>query len=370
VAIDFEAEGLLDGVDGEEERRARLDLLRDLEGKGFGLDDLRSAVAEGRLPLLPVEHAFDSAAPRYTLAEVAERSGLGAERFQALNRAIGLARPAADERAFTEADVEAAENARLALEAGLPEDALLEITRVTSRSAAAVASSAFTSVGEAFAQPGDTELDLGLRYAEATRALTPILAKSIERMVLVHMRELARQAAVTEEQLATGRLPDTQEISVCFADLVGFTRLGEQMQPDEIGAVGERLGELAGDVAEPPVRLVKTIGDAAMLVSLESRALVDAALDLVDRAEREGEGFPDLRAGIARGPGLTRAGDWYGRPVNLASRITSFARARSVVGTAELRDAVDGDYSWSFAGRRRFKGVKGEVPLYRIRRST
>ena len=59
---------------------------------------------------------------------------------------------------------------------------MLEITRVTSRSAAAVAAAAFGSVGEAFAAAGDTERDLGLRYAEATSALAPLLAESIERM--------------------------------------------------------------------------------------------------------------------------------------------------------------------------------------------
>ena len=54
-------------------------------------------------------------------------------------------------------------------------------------------------------------------------------------------------------------------------------------------------------MAEPPVRLVKTIGDAAMLVSTEAEAMVEAALRLVEAAEEEGEEFPRLRAGIARG---------------------------------------------------------------------
>ena len=52
------------------------------------------------------------------------------------------------------------------------------------------------------------------------------------------------------------------------------------------------------------------------------------ALDLVDAADAEGEDFPQLRVGMASGPALSRAGDWYGRPVNLASRVTAIARAR------------------------------------------
>jgi adenylate cyclase len=369
VGTDFEAEGLLEGVEGADTRRARLELLRELEEKGFALEDLRAAVQEGRLPLLAVEHALEGSVPHYTIAELAEKAGLTVEQMRAVNRAVGLARPDPDERVFTDADVVGARNARLAMEAGLPEADLLEITRVTSRSAAAVAAAAFRSVGEAFTQAGDTERDLGLRYAEATSALAPLLAQSIEQMLVIHLRELARQTAVTEEQLATGRLPGEQAISVCFADLVGFTKLGERLLPEEIGALAERLGELAVELAGPPVRLVKTIGDAVMLVSREPDPLVDAALDLVEAAETEGGNFPELRAGVARGPGLARGGDWYGRPVNLASRITGVARPSSVLASEELKDSVERDYAWSFAGKRRLKGVRGEVGLFRVRRA-
>src|SRR5206468_4871250 len=131
-----------------------------------------------------------------------------------------------------------------------------------------------------------------------------------------------------------------------------------------------RLGVLASGVADPPVRLVKMIGDAAMLVSPDQDALLDAALQLVRNAESEGAGFPPLRAGLATGPALARAGDWYGRPVNLASRITGRARPGSVLVTAEVRDAASaGEISYSFAGEKRIKGVRDPIPLFRVRRS-
>ena len=104
-------------------------------------------------------------------------------------------------------------------------------------------------------------------------------------------------------------MPGAQEITVGFADLVGFTKLGESLPAAELGAVAKRLEEMAADVAEPPVRLVKTIGDAAMLVSPDTDALLGAALALVDAAEDEGEGFPLLKAGVARGEAIARAGD-------------------------------------------------------------
>jgi adenylate cyclase len=70
---------------------------------------------------------------------------------------------------------------------------------------------------------------------------------------------------------------------------------------------------------------------------------------------------------VASGEALQRAGDYYGRPVNLASRLTSFARRGSVVASKKVHDAVPDDYAWSFAGTRRFKGVGDDVPVYRVR---
>jgi adenylate cyclase len=112
---------------------------------------------------------------------------------------------------------------------------------------------------------------------------------------------------------------------------------------------------------------VKMIGDAAMLVSPDTDALLDAALALVAAAEAEGEGFPQLRAGVAHGPAVPRAGDWYGRPVNLASRITAIARPGSVLASEEVHDAAANGYRWSFAGSRRLRGIGHEVRLFRVR---
>jgi adenylate cyclase len=149
--------------------------------------------------------------------------------------------------------------------------------------------------------------------------------------------------------------------------MVGFTKLGEELPPEELGALTGRLGELASGVADPPVRLVKMIGDAAMLVSPDNDALLAAALELVRRSEAEGEGFPPLRAGLARGAALARAGDWYGRPVNLASRITAIAYPGSVLASEEVKEAARNEYRWSFAGERRLKGIEGRVRLFRAR---
>jgi adenylate cyclase len=163
-----------------------------------------------------------------------------------------------------------------------------------------------------------------------------------------------------------GQIAGAQEMAVCFADLVGFTRLGGELEAGQLGSVAVKLGELATGAAKPPVRLVKTIGDAAMLVSPEPGALVEVALALVEGAQ-EAE-LPSVRAGLAMGPALLRAGDFYGHAVNLASRVTGIARPGSVLCTKEVRDAAPDEFDWSPAGRHKLKGVSSPVALYRARR--
>src|SRR5581483_3890035 len=124
--------------------------------------------------------------------------------------------------------------------------------------------------------------------------------------------------------------------------------------------------ELANDVTETPVRLVKTIGDAAMFVSSDPGAVVSTALSLLEAVEAAE--LPSLRAGVAWGPALQRAGDFYGHAVNLASRVTGEARPGAVLCTKEVRDAAPDDYDWSFARKHKLKGMSEAVPLYRARR--
>jgi adenylate cyclase len=105
-----------------------------------------------------------------------------------------------------------------------------------------------------------------------------------------------------------------------------------------------------------------------MLVSTEAPPLLDAALELIEVAEGEGEDFPFLRAGLAVGPTLAQSGDYYGRAVNLASRLTAVARPGSVLVDGAAKEAAGGDFSYSFAGERKLKGIDSGVKLFRARR--
>jgi adenylate cyclase len=231
-----------------------------------------------------------------------------------------------------------------------------------------VAAASRSLIRDALLRPGDTERDLGFRFARAAELFTPMVGPLLEYVYRLHQRELVRTDAVGYAELRAGRLPGSEEVTACFADLVGFTKLGEELPPEDLGVVTGRLDELARDVADPPVRLVKMIGDAAMLVSPENDALLDAALALVESAAADVD-FPLLRAGAARGAALSRGGDWYGRPVNLASRITAIAYPGSVLVSEEVHETAADDYRWSFAGARRLKGFDHPIKLFRARRS-
>jgi adenylate cyclase len=286
----------------------------------------------------------------------------------AVRRANGLPVPSLDAVICSEADIEAAQLARTFLDAGVSEEQQLAVVRVLGRGLAQAAEVMRSLVLELVLEPGTSEAELSRLYAERVDGLMPLVGPMLEQMVRLHLRHAVRTEAISAAERAAGALPGAREVTVGFADLVGFTRLGEEVAPDELGRVAERLVELAGEHLRGDVRLVKTIGDAAMLISPDPPALLEVALNLVDAADAEGRDFPQLRVGIASGPALNRAGDWYGRPVNIASRITGIARPGSVLATREVRDVANAAYRWSSAGARSLKGVDGPVRLYRARR--
>src|SRR3954468_24338753 len=106
--MDFEAEGLLEGLEGEK-REARLRLLEKLSEAGVPDDELRKAVEEQRLALLPVEVALGGDR-NLTLKEVASRADLPPELVRQHVRALGLPVPDDDEPAFDDDDVEMLES--------------------------------------------------------------------------------------------------------------------------------------------------------------------------------------------------------------------------------------------------------------------
>lgn len=364
---DFEAEGLLDGLAGDE-RADRLALLKRLAGEGVGIDELRAAVAEGRLAFLAVERAL-AGEPRYTPREVAERAGIAIDELERQWRSIGIAVPRRDLVCLSREDLEAAHRQRALFDAGLAPDSIAELGRTVAVSMSQFAAASRQALAAAFFDPTEGEGEAAERIGRRTEALLPLVAPTLEYVYRLQLREQLRHAAVLEAAAGTGESPGAELVTIAFADLVGYTELGEDVPPEELGRITGRLDEVARDVAHGPVRLVKLIGDAAMLSCADTATLLDAVLEVVAEMAAEGD-YPLIRAGVARGRVVNRAGDYYGAPVNLASRITGVARPGTVLTSTEVRDAAatEGDrFTFSKPIRRHLKGISGVVEMHRCR---
>lgn len=357
---------LLAGVDGDSEQSARRQLLEHLVDAGADRDQLRDAVREGRLATLPVEFALKGEA-RYTLTEVGKKAGLESRYLRSVLLSLGHPNPRARERTFTDEDVETARILRRFLDAGLSRSDVLDVARVIGQSLARTAAVIREIVGSALIEAGDTEADLGLRYASAAEELVPLVGSVLGYELGVHLREQATRDVITRREREEGRVVGTREVAVCFADLSQFTRLGESVPVDQVGAIGSRMAEFSAELADRQVELVKTVGDGALFVSPEVDPLIGAACALRERVEAEGKDFPSVRAGIAFGDAVTRGGDWFGPAVNRASRIVDIAKPGTIVVDEAAQERAAEGYTWS---RRRFrKGLKGigsRVKLYRL----
>lgn len=367
---DFAALGLLDGLEGaaREERLALLTWLR----REQQVEDavLQRSTRNGTI-LLTAAGLSLGAGPRYNAYEVADSVGLPIEFLTTLGRVSGLPVPSdLEETTFGEAYLDVLHSVRELMDAGLSEAQILGIARVLSLGLAQAAELMRKTVMELAIAPGVSEVDLSRTYAAASEGLLPLVGPIVEDLLRLHLYNAVRDEVVTHSERQEGALPGARDVSVAFADLVGFTRLGEQLPPDELEQVADQLVAFTGEVVEAPVRYVKSVGDAVLLVSPDPMALLDVAFDLLERVEEEGSAYPQLRVGLAQGPAVSRAGDWFGRPVNLASRLTGVARAGSVVCDEAFRRAVgDADgVVWSTVGERRLKGIASATRLYRARR--
>ena len=366
--FDLEASGLLDGLDGKA-RAERAELIPWLLERGITVEQIRGAFVPS---LLATRKILGDDGTYVSAREASEKTGIDLDLLQRIQRAMGLPRvDDPDAVVHLRADAEAAAFAQKFLELGIDPDQLVQVSRILneglSRAAEVMRNAALLSV----LNPAATELDVAKNSEAFVGHAAPLLGPMIQEMLRMHLRHLMETEAVNASERAEGqRLPGARLVTIAFADLVGFTRLGEAVPPEELEQLAHRLADLARDVAVPPVRFIKTIGDEVMLVSTDPVALLEAVMDLVDATDGDDD-FPRLRVGVATGMAVSRAGDWFGSPVNLASRVTGAARPGSILVSESAREAIGDDdrFTWSFAGARHLKGIKSDVKLFRARRA-
>jgi adenylate cyclase len=366
--VDMEELGLLDGLEGDA-REERAELISWLIDRGFSLDHIRSSVAAPLM--LPAFRVLGDDGDFVSAREICESTGIELELLQRLQCAIGLPRiDDPDAAVLPRADAEAVSRAKFFLDLGYDPDDAVAVMRVLVESLRHAAAMMREGALKTLLRPGASEIELAQASEELSVRAAPMLGPLLHDLIRLELRQSFAMEAVTAAERAAGLLPGARPVTVAFADLAGFTRLGEALPPEELERVASRLAELAHDVAMPPVRFVKSIGDAVMLVSFEAAPLLAAVLNLAEAATAASD-LPRLRIGVASGCAVSRAGDWFGSPVNLASRVTAAARPGTVLVAESARDAAANapGIDWSSAGTRHLKGVKDDVKLFRVARS-
>jgi adenylate cyclase len=361
---DFAAAGLLEGL-ADPERAARIGLLARLHADGCSIDELLAATAEDRLALLPVERLLRRRR-RYSMLEGARAAGLDDDFAERNHRSIGLPLPGPDEPVYDDDQVENLKVLRTMVESGIAEDDVHLLGRVLGQASHRTAQAIVDVLARALLRPGDTEAELAVRLADFAEAMLPFLNRLTGAVLRLHLLDVVQREAVVRLERDTGRLEGARVMTVAFADLAGFTALSDRLALEELGRVARRFEDLVVAAAHGPVRLVKVLGDGAMLVSDDAAALVRAMLRVIEEAAREG--LPPVHAGVAHGPALHAAGDWLGRTVNLAARLCAAAPVGAVLATTDVREAATG-LRWDDAGRLELRGIGEPVPALRARAS-
>lgn len=341
--------------------------------EGKTVDDIARGIADGTMEvpffgdvLFGRGQLFHRTAPAYSVDEAAERIGLTADQIEALRTASGLPGTMVEER-----DVEMMGGVKNVLDAGMPWEAIVEVTRVYGdalrRIAEAEVRMMHEHVHERLAAEGMEQRDIAHHTHSLIEAMTSVVDPTIQ---YLHHQHLLRR--VMDDVLDHLQSPErvrrgSFDATILFVDLTSYTSLA-QVHGDEVAAeVLDRFDGLVRRLVHGHRgTLIKQIGDAFMLTFNDPADAVRFAIALEEAAAGE-EHFPALRIGIHAGPVLYRVGDYVGNTVNIASRIASAAMPNEIVVTEPVAQAAESaGLTVASAGIRELRGIEEPLPLYRV----
>jgi len=344
-------------------------------------DFVRQLVAADALPVEKGELELATAVRRvrllldYSYEQLAAECGVPMSFLQALHQSLGFAPPEPGDRAG-EDDAIMLEVARLFRGAGAADDATLRLLAVYAdnlrRIAKAEADYYEANVERRLRAEGLDEpqlIEIGTQLGDRVIGL-------LERVLLMvyrrHREHLWTEHAINHvEQALEGsglqqRVP--QPPAICFVDLTGYTRLTEERGDEAAAQVAGRLAALVNDISRRRGgRPIRWLGDGGMFYFREPATAVVAGLDLVERGPALD--LPPAHVGIHTGPVISQDGDVYGRTVNLAARIASYAHAGQVVVSQETAQrSADPQVWFDPLGAVELKGVAQPLPLHQAYR--
>jgi class 3 adenylate cyclase len=178
-----------------------------------------------------------------------------------------------------------------------------------------------------------------------------------------------------------------EDVSVLFADFVGFSKIAEKLQPQELVTELDTAFKAFDEIiARYNLEKIKTIGDAYMCAGglvpgsrdgNQIRDMVSAAREMqawltVWNKEREANGQPrfDARIGIHRGPVVAGvvgskkfAFDIWGDTVNIAARVEQASLGGKINISGEAYEVVKNFTPCQYRGKISVKN-RGEIDMY------
>ena len=265
--------------------------------------------------------------PSYTRDELVDALGMSPDYAEKLWNAFGFARQSTPDKIFTEGEVNAL---RLFAnsEETMPERAQVATAR---------------AIGQTMARLADWQADQLLeldRNPDVPWTVPQMSAALGQIQQLIWRRHLA-MALDKDVELEND---EHYELVVGFADIVGYTSLSRRIGLDELEHLLEQFEERTFDIVSGSGgSVVKTLGDAVMFTHSSPAAAAEAALAI--HALSDDNPIPTLRVGLARGEVLSRLGDVFGEPVNIAARLASSAHEGKTLIDENLAEALADDPS-------------------------
>ncbi len=339
-----------------------------MRGRGHSLDAIKRASEEGRLAFGFLNELFPSDQSRVPLAEAARQAGLETGLVRRILSGLGISQQQAE--TLSEDEVQLLRYVAAVLESGFPLAALLQLVRVYGQAMAQVADAEVRLfhlyVHEPLMRSGMT----GMETAEQMRALSrEVLPLAAPLMDQVHQRYLQHfveqdvvghmEADLDGSSLDLGRM----RVAIAFADLTGYTRLTEE--EGELTAIDavERFIEAVESTLPDEARVIKTIGDEVMIVGSDPANLTDWAVGF----QRLTGGRPLPRIAIHYGVALYRDGDYYGRDVNIASRVAARAAGGEVLVTRPVVEQAGSHLEFERIADVRLKGFSESTEIFLAR---
>ena len=359
----------------------KLRLATACERAGLPMDGIAAAIRAGRLSF-----AFLEAAPYQrwavpsdrTFRQAAEEAGVPLNVLRQALEAMGFAWTSADEPA-REDELEVLPLVALASSSGLLDGAWIARVGRAYAEGMRLAATVENEVYRARLEEPVLAAGLGQRQAmelasELAGQFLPLVDRAImgifrrqQELVWTEHQVLNIEAALEEAgALArrSGRVP-----AMCFLDLAGYTRLteerGDQAAAELAGTLTALVERSSRSYGGTPV---KWLGDGVMLHFREPAAAVEASLSMVGQVPEAG--LPPAHVGVAAGPVVVQGGDYFGRTVNLASRVAARAQAGQVLVTAPVAEAPSPDgVSFAEVGDLQLKGFSAPIRVLEARRA-